>query len=106
MFKNATIFILILASGVCCGANIVKNGDFEEVTGNLPDNWHTDTYADTYGSEKRGVRFYVQKGNAYSGEYCAVIENIHAEDSKFIQESLSLKKRECLKRTGSFIWMK
>ncbi|MCK5057484.1 MAG: hypothetical protein KAT34_12550 [Candidatus Aminicenantes bacterium] len=63
------------------GKNLLKNGDFERLRGNMLLGWETDFY----GSDKDSVRFYAAKGGAFSGDYYVTIENVKANDGKFVQ---------------------
>jgi len=63
------------------GKNLLKNGDFERLRGNKLLGWETDLY----GSDKESVRFSAAKGGAFSGDYYVTIENLNANDGKFVQ---------------------
>lgn len=74
------LFILLVTNCGKAGENLIINGDFESVNGNLPDKWDTDVYGDD-----SGVRFYVEDEGAYSGNHYVSIENIRPNDSKLVQ---------------------
>ena len=61
--------------------NLLKNGDFERLSGNRLVGWETDFYGEDEGS----VRFSVGTGGAFSGNHYVTIENLEANDGKFVQ---------------------
>lgn len=63
------------------GKNLLKNGDFELLRGSELLGWQTDIYGDNTGS----VRFCAVRGGAFSGDYYVTIENLAANDGKFMQ---------------------
>ena len=83
--KLAAKIILILtltnSAYFLMGENLVKNGGFEEISGNIPTMWTTNTWK----SNEDAVRFYVESTGAHSGQYFVSIKSDVAEDSKYIQ---------------------
>jgi len=61
--------------------NLIKNGDFEDVTRGQLNMWSTEIY----GDDVESVRFYVESEGAYSGKHYVTIENIQPNDAKLLQ---------------------
>ena len=66
--------LLLLGStpSVAGDGNLIKNGDFEDVTRGQLNMWSTEIY----GDDVESVRFYVESEGAYSGTHYVTIENI------------------------------
>jgi dolichyl-phosphate-mannose-protein mannosyltransferase len=87
LYRFALIITTLVALFSCSNKNIDEtknlaiNGSFENVTDGVPDGWRIDVF----NPKNRRVNISVEQGNAYSGEKCAVIENIDIADSKLVQ---------------------
>lgn len=85
LFKCLLLLILMLFIFIenvyATGENLVKNPSFEEVKIDKPVSW--DTYIAVKGIENGEIK--VEKGEAHSGEYCAVIINHSENDCRFLQ---------------------
>jgi dolichyl-phosphate-mannose-protein mannosyltransferase len=60
----------------------LSNGDFENVSGNLPVGWTPDGWI----SDNNVTRYYMGTDRPYSGKYYAVIESVQPNDARLIQK--------------------
>ena len=63
------------------GENLIQNGSFEKSRNALPLSWATDIW----GTDTDGVKFFLEDGDAPSGNRYITIQNIRPNDSKLVQ---------------------
>lgn len=81
VFCTAILFACFLFPSVCAAtANLLPNGSFEILnSSNQPEDW----YATAYRSQAGYSRMVVTDETAYSGQYCAMVENASSNDARF-----------------------
>ena len=60
--------------------NLIENGGFEELSGDLPEQW---TPGKWFNDE--GVSYLETSTDAWEGEYCILVENVEENDARFEQ---------------------
>jgi len=74
------MFSLLCPSALADGANLLKNGGFENLTSaDMSEDWYTVAYRTQAGYS----RLTVTDEKAHTGRYSAVVENASSNDARF-----------------------
>jgi uncharacterized membrane protein len=64
------------------GTNLVRNGDFEEVVGEIPANWRVECWQD----RDANCAYFADRQNHHHGRYAAALVHEGPADSRWVQE--------------------
>lgn len=85
--KTATALILCVLmlwvmglNGICAQENLLKNGDFERVSGTQPEDWNRGMWVTTIGAS-----YLESADDAYAGDHSVLVENVQDNDARFEQ---------------------